>query len=287
MQRLAIGMAGQRNGKGTFETCELGAPRGGRATGAVDEHGAGRFDIRHLGLIRHPRDGTPLVASSVVAHLLIAVDFDGTITMRDTLHVIVDAYGCPGEWDELEPALHVGEITVEQAMEQQFGAVSAPHDQVIELVLAHAGTRPGFTNLVSWAEHAGHRVVVISAGFRCLVDEVLRGLGVGYLEVVANDAVFTAEGCTLVWSEDRGDTCEICGRRCKRHAIRARIDADRLVYVGDGISDRCASLLADAVFARADLASWLEDQGVPFTPFDDFHDVIRVLERDLELVEAA
>ncbi len=283
MQRLAIGMAGQRNGKGTFETCELGAPRGGRATGAVDEHGAGRFDIGYLGLIRHPRDGTPLVASSVVAHLLIAVDFDGTITMRDTLHVIVDAYGCPGEWDELEPALRVGEITVEQ----QFGAVSAPHDQVIELVLAHAGTRPGFTNLVSWAEHAGHRVVVISAGFRCLVDEVLRGLGVGYLEVVANDAVFTAEGCTPVWSEDRGDTCEICGRRCKRHAIRARIDADRLVYVGDGISDRCASLLADAVFARADLASWLEDQGVPFTPFDDFHDVIRVLERDLELVEAA
>ncbi len=287
MQRLAIGMAGQRNGKGTFETCELGPPRGGRATGAVDEHGAGRFDIGHLGLVHHPRDGTPLVASSVVAHLFIAVDFDGTITMRDTLHVIVDAHGRPDEWDELESALRARAITVEQAMEQQFGAVSAPHDQVIELLLAHAGTRAGFTDLVSWAEHASHRVVVISTGFRCVVDEVLRGLGVGHLEVVANTAVFTAEGCTLVWSEDRGDTCEICGCRCKRHAIRERTDADRLVSVGDGISDRCASLLADAVFARAGLALWLEDQGVPLTPFDDFHDVIRVLERDLELAEAA
>jgi 2-hydroxy-3-keto-5-methylthiopentenyl-1-phosphate phosphatase len=222
-----------------------------------------------------------------VAELLIAVDFDGTITMHDTLHVIVDAHGRPGVWDELEPALRAGEITVEQAMEQQFATVTAPHDEVIDLVLAHAGTRDGFPELVRWAEDTENRLVVMSAGFRCVIDEVLDGLGVGHLEVVANDAVFTHDGCTLVWSEDRGDTCQLCGRKCKRHAINERFNGERLVYVGDGISDRCASLLADVVFARAGLAEWLDEQGVGYIPYGDFHDVLRWLKNDPDVAEAA
>jgi 2-hydroxy-3-keto-5-methylthiopentenyl-1-phosphate phosphatase len=253
----------------------------------VDEHGARRLNLDLFWFVRHPRDGTPLVASFVVAELLIAVDFDGTITMRDTLHVIVDAHGHPGVWDELEPALRAGEITVEQAMEQQFATVTAPHDEIIDLVLSHAGTREGFPELVRFAEDHDHRLVVMSAGFRCVIDEVLDGLGVGHLEVVANDAVFTHDGCTLVWSEDRGDTCHLCGRKCKRHAINERFDGDRLVYVGDGISDRCASLLADVVFARAQLADWLDEQGVGYIPYGDFHDVLRWLTTDPSLVEAA
>ena len=280
-------MAGQRNCERSLKSRELWPPRCRGAAGAVDEHGARRLNLDLFWFVGHPRDGTPLVASSVVAELLIAVDFDGTITMRDTLHVIVDAHGRPGVWDELEPALRAGDITVEQAMEQQFATVTAPHDEVIDLVLSHAGTRDGFPELVQFAEDHDHRLVVMSAGFRCVIDEVLDGLGVGHLEVVANDAVFTHDGCTLVWSEDRGDTCQLCGRKCKRHAINERFDGDRLVYVGDGISDRCASLLADVVFARAQLADWLDEQGVGYIPYGDFHDVLRWLMNDPSVMEAA
>ena len=55
--------------------------------------------------------------------LLIACDFDGTITCRDTLHVIVESFGERGVWERLEPRLRVGEITVEQAMQIQFAEV--------------------------------------------------------------------------------------------------------------------------------------------------------------------
>ena len=232
-------------------------------------------------------DGIPLVPSCVVAPLLIAVDFDGTITLRDTLHVIVDAHGRPGLWDQIEPALRSGEITVEEAMQTQFTTVTAAHDDVVALVREQAGTRPGFADLVAFAEAGGHRLVVMSAGFRCVIDEVLGDLGLKHLEVVANDAIFTTGGCTLVWGDHRGDACEICGRRCKRHAIRERHADERLIYVGDGISDRCASLLADQIFARDGLAEWLVQEDVPFVPYEDFHDVIRVLRTDPAVVEAA
>ena len=285
LKRLTVGVPGQGHRESTLKPCELWPPRCRGATGAVDEHGAGR--VYEIGVVGHAADGIPLVPSSVVAPLLIAVDFDGTITLRDTLHVIVDAHGRPGLWDQIEPALRSGEMTVEEAMQTQFATVTAAHDDVVALVRDQAGTRPGFADLVAFAEAGGHRLVVMSAGFRCVIDEVLGDLGLRHLEVVANDAIFTTGGCTLVWGDHRGETCEICGRRCKRHAIRERHGDERLIYVGDGISDRCASLLADQVFARDGLAEWLVQEGVPFVPYEDFHDVIRVLRTDPAVAEAA
>ncbi len=51
-----------------------------------------------------------------------------------------------------------------------------------------------------------------------------------------------------------------------------------MVYVGDGISDRCVAGMADLVFARADLARFLTADGVAFVPFEDFVDVRERLE---------
>ncbi len=48
-------------------------------------------------------------------------------------------------------------------------------------------------------------------------------------------------------------------------------------FVGDGVSDRCIALAANRVFARAGLATWLDRQGVPYEPFEDFFDVAAAL----------
>ena len=52
---------------------------------------------------------------------------------------------------------------------------------------------------------------------------------------------------------------------------------DELVYVGDGYSDRCAAEASDRVFATKELARYLDERGIPYDRFDDFHDVARGL----------
>ena len=204
--------------------------------------------------------------------LLIACDFDGTITQRDTLHLIVDAFGTRGLWESIEPRLRAGEVTLEQAMQEEFATVRATPQQVMELVLREAGIRPGFAELVRWSRARGDRFIVFSSGFRSVIQTALDHWGFGDLEIVSHEAVFTPEGCRLVWS-DRGETCPECGRRCKRHDLRGRLGGERLVYIGDGISDRCGARMAEVVFARDDLARDLSADGHPFVPFDDFVDV--------------
>lgn len=210
--------------------------------------------------------------------LSIACDFDGTITCRDTLHLIVEAFGAPGIWEAIEPRLLSGETSLESAMEEQFAAVRATPEEVAALVRERAGLRPGFGDFVAWAEDGGHRLVVLSSGFRSVIAMLLSDWGFGGLELASHEAVFSPAGARLVWSE-RGAPCGECGRACKRHDIRRLGLGHPLVYIGDGVSDRCAARLADTVFARADLARHLGADGVPFAPFEDFDAVRRRLER--------
>jgi 2-hydroxy-3-keto-5-methylthiopentenyl-1-phosphate phosphatase len=213
-----------------------------------------------------------------VEDLLIACDFDGTITQRDTLHLIVESYGTRGLWDAIEPRLRAGELTLEQAMQEEFASVRATPEQVAELVLRDAGMRHGFREFVDWSRERGHRLVVLSSGFRSVIEVLLGHWGLDHLEVESHEARFSPEGCVLVWA-DRGERCDECGRRCKRHDVRARLSGrERLVYIGDGVSDRCAARMADLVFARDNLARDLAADGVPFVPFEDFVEVRERLE---------
>lgn len=205
--------------------------------------------------------------------LVIACDFDGTITERDTLHVIVERFAERGVWDAIEPRLRSGELTLEEAMERQFAAVCAGPEEVRDLVEAEAPIRAGFHELVRFARAGGHRLVVLSSGFASVIAEVLERAGLGELDVASHEAEFSADGCRLVWS-DRGEPCAACGRRCKRHDLASRWHGEPLVYVGDGISDVCAARQADLVFARGHLARDLEAAGLPFRPFGDFFDVL-------------
>jgi len=213
-----------------------------------------------------------------VRGFLIACDFDGTITRRDSLHLIVEEFGTPGVWAEIEPRLRAGELTLEQAMERQFAAVRATPEEVRALVLREAPLRPGFPEFVAWARRRGHRLVVLSSGFRTVIDTILGAAGLDDLHVHSHDARFSRSGCRLVWS-DRGGPCAVCGRPCKRHDLSGvRRDERTLVYIGDGISDRCAALSADVVFARDGLADYLSARGTPFTLLEDFFAVRAHLE---------
>ena len=205
--------------------------------------------------------------------LLIACDFDGTITERDTLHLIVAAFGSYDLWERIEPRVVSGELSIEQAMQEEFASVRATPEDVRDLVLREAGLRRGFPEFVDWARERDHRLIVFSSGFRSVIDAVLGHWGIEGLEVLSHEAHFSAEGCRLVWS-DRGDLCAECGRRCKRHDLRGRSRGERLVYIGDGVSDRCGARMADVIFARAQLADDLTAGGVPFTRFEDF-DLVR------------
>ena len=176
-----------------------------------------------------------------------------------------------GDWEKckrLGDQLFSGEITLHEEIERQFATVKAPLDEVVAWVVENVRVRPGLAELVE-----RFHPLVVSSGLHELIDPVLAREGVE-VELLANRAVPGPDGWRIVWRDEVD--CPVCGQPCKRNMLP---DGDgRLVYVGDGYSDRCAAQAADRIFARRGLAAYLDEQAIAYEPFDDLFEVAAGLE---------
>jgi 2-hydroxy-3-keto-5-methylthiopentenyl-1-phosphate phosphatase len=205
----------------------------------------------------------------------LVVDFDGTITEQDLLDTIAQTFGDEEVYREVDEGLDDDSLTLNEVIRREFEPVRAPLGEVRDWVLENVRVRPGFRELVDLARERDWRVVIVSSGFRELIEPVLEREGLGELEVLSNTVDPDPDGWKVQFRVS--EPCEVCGQPCKRSTAAALADGTELVYVGDGYSDRCAAELADVVFARRGLASYLQERGVPFERFEDFHSVARSL----------
>ncbi len=191
------------------------------------------------------------------------MDWDGTVTVRDSLVQVIHEFGDPVLLAELEPRVGV-DLTLHAEIALEFRAITKPLDDVVGWVLENVQVRPGLHEL------AELQPLVISAGFHELIEPVLAREGVE-LEVLANRVEVRPEGWRVSFRDEAA--CATCGEPCKRGSLAG----EPYVYVGDGYSDRCAALAADRVFARDGLARHLDGLGVGYERFEDLRDVAAAL----------
>ena len=205
----------------------------------------------------------------------LVVDFDGTITEQDLLDTIALTFGDEEVYREVDEGLDDHSLSLNEVIRREFEPVRAPLDEVRRWVLDNVRVRPGFRDVVDLAHERGWRFVIVSSGFRELIERVLEREGLRGVELLSNTVDPDPDGWKVRFRVS--EVCDVCGQPCKRSTAAALADGTELVYVGDGYSDRCAAESADLVFARRGLASYLEERGVPFERFEDFHSIARSL----------
>jgi 2-hydroxy-3-keto-5-methylthiopentenyl-1-phosphate phosphatase len=204
----------------------------------------------------------------------LVVDFDGTVTREDLLDTIASRFGDPVVYQEVEDGLDEGRMPLREVITREFRPVRTPLEEVVRWELENVHIRPGFRELVELARERGWRFVIVSSGFHELIEPILEREGVE-VELHANRVDPRREGWQVHWQYD--DHCDVCGESCKRSITREFAGEDEIVYIGDGYSDRCAAEASDLVFATRGLARYLADRGVPYEPFDDFHQIVERL----------
>jgi len=195
----------------------------------------------------------------------LVLDWDGTVTEVDGLHLVLLEFGDAEIYDEHESRLG-RDLTLQEVISGEFRSVRAPLPVVVEWVRDNARLRAGFVELAR-----KHRPLIVSSGFHELIVPVLDREGLE-IEIRANRLDPQPDGWRVLFRPQ--EMCGVCGEQCKRSDIAG---IGEFVYVGDGYSDRCVAEIATRVFARDGLAAYLATKGVPFEPFDDFHDVQRAL----------
>ena len=195
------------------------------------------------------------------------LDWDGTVTEVDGLHMLLEEFGDRDVYRQLEGVLGDG-LSLHEVIAAEIATITIPLEQAQTWVAHRVTLRPGFHDLAR-----AHDPVILSSGFHELIDPVLEREGIA-VAVMANRLDPRSDGWLPLWREEA--SCATCGEPCKRAAALADRSGG-LVYVGDGYSDRCAALAADRVFARDGLARYLTDAAVAFEPFSDLYDVAAAL----------
>jgi 2-hydroxy-3-keto-5-methylthiopentenyl-1-phosphate phosphatase len=195
----------------------------------------------------------------------VVVDWDGTVTEDDGLHLVLLEFGDEQIYEDHEARLGQ-QLTLHEVIAGEFRSVRAPLPEVVAWMREHFRLRAGFGEFAT-----RHRPLIVSSGFHELIEPLLDREGLE-LEVRANRLDPRPDGWRVRFRPQ--EECPVCGEQCKRSDVAGLGD---LVYVGDGYSDRCVAEAASRVFARDGLATYLGDRGVAFEPFADFYDVERAL----------
>jgi 2-hydroxy-3-keto-5-methylthiopentenyl-1-phosphate phosphatase len=195
--------------------------------------------------------------------LAIFVDFDGTITDVDTFDALVRSQAGDGEWEALETELHGGRITLREALRREAAFVRLTRPAALAFLEANARVDPAFRPFVARARALGAHIVVVSSGIRTIIHDALARAGVE-IDVLANDVDFAEQGWTIDFIDDSAN-----GHDKAAHVHAARTAGMRTVFIGDGISDYEAALVADLRFAKSGrrLETYCRTRGVACTSF--------------------
>lgn len=199
----------------------------------------------------------------------VVIDWDGTVTEDDTLSMALRRFVPPATLEpltkRLDVALAAGQMTLQEVMNAEFGALTAPLDAVVDFIVEHARVRAGFADFVRRFDP-----LILSTSFHETIEPILSREGVS-ATVRAGRVVAGPGGWRIRWMS--AELCASCGECCKR----SMLPTGPFVYVGDGYSDRCAAVAGTRIFARDGLARYLDQHRVAYEPFDNFHDVTSAL----------
>ncbi len=209
--------------------------------------------------------------------LLVACDFDGTVTRQDTLVEILNRFGSPG-WTSVQDQVVSGAVSIREGLQSEMGSVRASRREIEGLLAERIRLDPTFPPFLDLMRRRGIPVVLITGGFDLCVETVMAQSGLWPVPFLAN-RLRPSEGGWQVDFPYPSLTCSTCGH-CKGDPVRNwRAQGYTTVFVGNGVTDRCAAMAASATFAKEELELWCRREGIPAVPFKDFDDIQKELEK--------
>jgi 2-hydroxy-3-keto-5-methylthiopentenyl-1-phosphate phosphatase len=210
---------------------------------------------------------------------LVQCDFDGTITEEDVSFLMLDAFA-EGDWRAVHKLYQEAKISVGRFNKDAFAMVKVDKKSLLKAIEGKTKIRPGFLEFVNYCCRKGFRLVVVSNGLDFYIEEVLKGPGLDGIEIHAARTRFLPGQVRVQYVGPDGKVLDDAFKEVYVDFFLGQ--GYRIVYIGDGASDFLPARKCHYVFATGTAGTLLtrcRQAKLDCTPFSDFNEVVKVLER--------
>ncbi|KFY26315.1 hypothetical protein V493_04167 [Pseudogymnoascus sp. VKM F-4281 (FW-2241)] len=248
-----------------------------------------------LSVPRTSYEPTQTSAASKKRKVIIFSDFDGTIFMQDTGHILFDAHGCGSEQRAvLDNQIKTGERSFREVSEEMWSSLNVPFADGFEIMGEELEMDPHFREFHQYCRDNKIPFYVISAGLkpvlRAVLDKFLGEEESSHIKIVANDAEIAPDGSEWkpIWRHDtelgHDKARSITEYRESAQTAATTEELPMIVFIGDGVSDLPAAREADVLFARRGLRleEYCVEHKIPYIGFDTFAEIQKEIESIME-----
>lgn len=211
----------------------------------------------------------------MLKNLAILIDFDGTITTEDTNDKLVQVFSN----EEIEKFMKENderEMTYIGYMDKLFSKLRIREEEYLKFILNEIELSPGFIEFYNEAKKANIPIAIISGGFSNGIIPFFKKHGIDDVEVYANSLNFQGNIISLDFYHKRYPNCCHMGHcgNCKTiHINNFKERYEKVIFIGDGITDEPVASQADIVFAKDGLLAYCKEQDIEAIPWNDFFDI--------------
>ena len=217
---------------------------------------------------------------------ILFLDFDGTITRRDAVDAILEAYADP-KWLTLEAEWRVGRMGSRDCLQAQMALVRATRKQ-LDSLLDGMEIDEGLTTLLETCATHEVPVHIISDGFDYCIRRILSRASKRVHAFLRGSRICAGflEARGQQWRTEFPFFHQACAHGCAtcKPAVMSLLNSANAptIFVGDGLSDRYAATSADLVFAKSSLAAYCRDQQIAHIAYQGLEEVAAYLEAALK-----
>lgn len=208
--------------------------------------------------------------------LAIISDFDGTITERDSLNLLLNRFG-PPDWEKYEDSYEAGTLRGSEALEKEMSLLKIDLERATAIVLDEIKVREDFPGFVRFCKENSIPLTIVSCNFERLIKSILSKHNFADIPLRSNEIISENGKYKIVAGKPSHPECREC-HHCKALTVREfRNKGYFTIYLGDGLTDRCPAWEADITFARGRLKRSLDKIGMENRELDGFANLMLVI----------